>query len=63
MTASGTSRGLLPKEREQVFEKVWKDVDEHYYDPEFGGVNWQGIHERYLRLRKMIRTFIPSWTA
>jgi carboxyl-terminal processing protease len=50
MTASGTSRGLLPKEREQVFEKVWKDVDEHYYDPEFGGVNWQGIHERYLPL-------------
>ena len=50
MTASGTSRGLLPKEREQVFEKVWKDVDERYYDPEFGGVNWQGIHERYLPL-------------
>src|SRR5580698_11154712 len=50
MTASGTSRGLLPKEREQVFEKVWKDVDEHYYDPEFGGVNWQGIHQRYLPL-------------
>jgi carboxyl-terminal processing protease len=50
MTASGTSRGLSPKEREQVFEKVWKNVDEHYYDPEFGGVNWQGIHPRYLPL-------------
>src|ERR1700722_17361657 len=50
VTARGTSRGLLPKEREQVFEKVWKDGEEHYYDPEFGGVNWQGIRERYLPL-------------
>src|SRR5271155_1176533 len=30
MTASGTSRGLLPKEREQVFEKVWKDDKDFY---------------------------------
>ncbi|MGB2669215.1 MAG: S41 family peptidase, partial [Candidatus Acidiferrum sp.] len=50
MAARGTSHDLTPKDREQVFEKVWKDVDEHYYDPEFGGVNWQGIHERYLPL-------------
>jgi carboxyl-terminal processing protease len=48
IAASGTSRPLSPKEREEVFEKVWKDVDEHYYDPEFGGVKWQEIHERYL---------------
>lgn len=46
----GTSRALSPKERLQVFEKVWKDVDEHYYDPEFGGVNWQEIRQRYLPL-------------
>src|SRR6202790_1948289 len=50
ITASGTSRGLSPKEREQVFEKVWKDVDEHYYDPKFGGVKWPDIHQRYLPL-------------
>jgi len=48
ITAGGTSRGLSPKEREEVFERVWKDVDEHYYDPEFGGVKWQDIHQRYL---------------
>ena len=52
MATSGTSRRLSPKDREQVFEKVWKDVDEHYYDPEFGGVKWQEIHQRYLPLVK-----------
>jgi carboxyl-terminal processing protease len=48
----GVSRSLSPKEREAVFERVWRDVDEHYYDPEFGGVNWKEIHERYLPLVK-----------
>jgi carboxyl-terminal processing protease len=48
----GTSRSLSPKEREEVFEKVWKEVDEHYYDPEFGGVKWQEVHQRYLPLVK-----------
>src|ERR1700676_1971951 len=50
ITASGTSRGLSAEKREEVFEKVWKDVDEHYYDPEFGGVKWPDIHQRYLPL-------------
>jgi carboxyl-terminal processing protease len=50
MTLSGTSHDLTAKQREEVFEKVWKDVDEHYYDPEFGGVNWQDVHQRYLPL-------------
>jgi carboxyl-terminal processing protease len=33
-----------------VFEKVWKEIDEHYYDPQFSGVNWPEIHQRYLPL-------------
>ena len=47
LATNGGSRSLSPKEREEVFEKVWKDVDEHYYDPEFGGVNWKEVHDRY----------------
>ncbi len=47
MAVSGSSRSLSGKERVEVFEKVWKEVDEHYYDPEFGGVNWQEVHQRY----------------
>ena len=50
LAVGGASRGLLPKDRVHVFEKVWKDIDENYYDPEFGGVNWQEIHQRYLPL-------------
>ncbi|MGC1617267.1 MAG: S41 family peptidase [Candidatus Acidiferrum sp.] len=52
LAMNGASRSLSPKDRMQVFEKVWKDVDEHYYDPEFGGVDWKEIHERYLPLVK-----------
>jgi carboxyl-terminal processing protease len=52
VATSGISRSLSPKERGAVFERVWKDVDEHYYDPEFGGVNWKEIHQRYLPLVK-----------
>jgi carboxyl-terminal processing protease len=47
IATKGGSHSLSPEDREQVFEKVWKDVDEHYYDPEFGGVNWREVHQRY----------------
>ena len=50
ISTTGTSPALSSKERAEVFDKVWKDIDEHYYDPEFGGVKWQEIHERYLPL-------------
>lgn len=50
MCAGAASHSLTPKEREEVFEKVWKAVDEHYYDPAFGGVNWQEVRTRYLPL-------------
>jgi carboxyl-terminal processing protease len=46
--AAGAGRSLSPKDRQEIFEKVWKEVDEHYYDPQFSGVNWQEIHQRYL---------------
>ena len=46
---------LTPKERVEVFEKIWKDVDEHYYDPDFGGVNWRDVRERYLPLVQQVK--------
>ena len=30
-----------------AFETVWKIVDETYFDPAFGGLNWKGVHDRY----------------
>ncbi len=50
LATNGGSRSLTPKEREEVFEKVWQEIDEHYYDPEFGGVKWPEIRQRYLPL-------------
>src|SRR5271170_1421354 len=47
---AGAGHSLAPKDRQEVFEKVWKEVDEHYYDPQFSGVNWQDVHQRYLPL-------------
>jgi carboxyl-terminal processing protease len=36
------------KTRREVFEKTWKEIHDHYYDPSFNGVNWDEIHSRYL---------------
>lgn len=33
--------------RKQIFERVWKEIHDHYYDPSFNGVNWDEIHARY----------------
>jgi len=52
MATSGTARRFSPEDHEQIFEKVWKDIDVHYYDPEFGGVKWQEVRQRYLPLVK-----------
>jgi carboxyl-terminal processing protease len=35
------------KEYLGTFELVWKKVNETYYDPTFGGLNWKDVHDRY----------------
>jgi C-terminal peptidase prc len=32
----------------RTFEIVWKRVNETYFDPTFGCLNWKDIHDRYL---------------
>ena len=53
--AAGTSHNLSQKDRQEVFERIWKEIDEHYYDPQFSGVNWQEIHQRYLPLVEAVK--------
>ena len=31
----------------QVFEAVWSTVNENYFDPDFGGLDWDEVHEKY----------------
>jgi carboxyl-terminal processing protease len=38
---------LTPAERTEIFEIVWRTVNDDYYDPTFHGVNWQEVRERY----------------
>ena len=36
-----------PEIRQKTFEKIWKTVDEKFWDPTFGGVNWRSVHDQY----------------
>jgi carboxyl-terminal processing protease len=48
---SGISRAaekeLSPKDRAVVFESVFINVRDRYYDPEFHGVDWNEVGDRY----------------
>jgi carboxyl-terminal processing protease len=46
----GSPNSLSPKDRQEIFERVWKEISQHYYDPKFGGVDWSAIHQKYAPL-------------
>jgi carboxyl-terminal processing protease len=46
-TSRPSSNSLSAKERVDVFEEVWKTINERYYDPSFNGVDWKAVRERY----------------
>ena len=33
--------------RQEAFQIVWQTVNDLFYDPKFGGVNWASVRERY----------------
>jgi carboxyl-terminal processing protease len=41
------TRTINKSETLQVFEEVWSTVNRTFYDPEFGGVDWNAIHNQY----------------
>src|SRR6266852_8247833 len=41
---------LTAKERNEVFEKMWREIHDHYYDPSYNGVDWNEVHQRYAPL-------------
>ncbi len=45
-----------PQIRLKTFDKVWKTVNEKFFDPNFGGVDWQAVHERYAPLVANVKT-------
>ena len=38
---------LTPQDRAEIFRQVWEAIDEHYYDPNFRGLDWRAVGERY----------------
>jgi carboxyl-terminal processing protease len=45
---SATGQSLTEKERLDTFELVWSTVNDTYWDPTFGGVDWKAVHDKYL---------------
>lgn len=43
---SGVSEDQKQK-RKATFELVWETVNKHFYDPNFNGLNWKAVHDRY----------------
>src|SRR6185503_5452749 len=46
--ANPASQSLSPKDRIEVFETIWKTINDEYYDSSFNGVDWAAVRERYL---------------
>jgi carboxyl-terminal processing protease len=42
-----TPAALAYQERQQIFEEVWRTVDEKYLYPDFHGLDWNAVHEEY----------------
>ena len=35
------------EERSYIFEHIWKQVQEKFYDPQIHGIDWAGFHDNY----------------
>lgn len=40
-------RERSPQLRRKTFDVVWRTVNEKYFDPNFGGLDWKKVRERY----------------
>ena len=45
-----------PEVRHKDFEKVWETVRDKFFDPQFNGVDWNQMRERYSPLVASVRT-------
>ena len=52
---------LTSAERRTIFEATWQTINEDYYDPTFGGKNWQAIGDEYRQRLEMVQNDPAFW--
>ena len=57
--AAGT--GLTAKERLSIFNTVWQIVNDKYFDPTFGGLDWQAIGDKYRQKLETVQDDETFW--
>src|SRR6266404_9423593 len=50
------ARESTPEVRKKTFEKVWETVRDKFFDPNFNGVDWNKLRERYGPLVDSVKT-------
>jgi carboxyl-terminal processing protease len=54
--AADGAGGMQAKDYLNTFETVWQKVNETFFDPSFGGLDWKAAHERYRPLIAAAKT-------
>ncbi len=52
---------LTPAERAAVFDAVWQTVNDGYFDPTFGGQDWQAIGDAYRQKLATVQDDAAFW--
>ena len=52
---------LTPAERLTIFDTVWQTINDEYYDPTFGGNNWQAIGDEYRQRLETVKDDGTFW--
>lgn len=47
LALQGARRGSAIEARREAFDVVWRTVKEKHFDPTLGGLDWDGVRERY----------------
>ena len=52
---------LTAAERRAIFDTVWQTVNDQYFDPTFGGKDWQAIGDEYRQKLATVRDDVTFW--
>jgi carboxyl-terminal processing protease len=52
---------LSAAEREEIFDAVWQTVNDEYFDPTFGGQDWQAIGDAYRQKLATVQDARAFW--